>query len=502
MERHCSGSAIYADPTRARRRELAWLFGSTTTSVMAERTLIASATNLLWRGFQVVPVDRKSKAGAPVNGLYAVARALTRAISMKPPTRAVAVIDPTAKSSSSPDVLKQQLETLPVLCRALGLEVVESADELNLCASYAKAAVDAGDDVLIAAVDKRYAQLVRENVWWFDANKDLRYTEEIVEKRFGVPPPLVGEWLALVGDEDQVPGVKGVGAKGATEFLLEHGPMRDALARLEDLDGRVAKALKAAKDELPKKLEHATLNTTVALPRPIAELTWRPPVIATLNALYGSLGFSELLVADQHAQRSEVCETEAQLEAILEKWKGTLISFNALLDDPGIAGVGLARPDGETAYVPFTGKAWPRLVKWLEDSSAAKQGHDLVATMVNLRREGVTLAGVTGDSACASHLTQPSNWAPHDLTVTAKHVLGRALPDDEEVLGTGRARKTWSGLSIDRAAQIASFSKHAAEACARWPASRPNSTRTSSVSRAIRSTSTRPSSSVRCSSSS
>ena len=68
---------------------------------------------------------------------------------------------------------------------------------------------------------------------------------------------------------------------------------------------------------------------------------------------------------------------------------------------------------------------------------------------------GLTLAGVVGDSACSSHLTQPSNWAPHDLTLVAKHVLGRPMPDDDEVLGTGRARKKWSGLSLDRAAEIA-----------------------------------------------
>ncbi|MER2564870.1 MAG: DNA polymerase [Myxococcaceae bacterium] len=427
---------------------------------MAERTLIASATNLLWRGFQVVPVDRKARDGEPVNGLYAVARALTRCIAFKAPARGVAVIDPTAKDSSWPDVLKAQLPRLPELCRALGLTVIESADELNLCASYAKAAVDAGDDVLLAAVDKRYAQLVTENVWWFDANKDVRYTVEIVQKRFGVLPPLVGEWLALVGDEDQVPGVKGIGAKGATEFLLEHGGIDPALAKLDELDGRVAKALKAAKDELPAKLQQARLATNRALPLPLKELPWKAPNAATLNTLYDALAFPELLVADDTPRRSEVCENEAQLNVFLSKWKGKPVALQALLEDPEpsgekLVGLGLSIGDGEHCYVPVEGRAWPALVTWLTDASAPKQGHDLVPVMVALRRMGLTLAGVVGDSACSSHLTQPSNWAPHDLTLVAKHVLGRPMPDDDEVLGTGRARKKWSGLSLDRAAEIA-----------------------------------------------
>lgn len=427
---------------------------------MAERTLIASATNLLYRGFQVVPVDRKGRDGAPVNGLYAVARALTRCIAFKKPARAVAVIDPTAKDSAWPDVLKAQLPRLAELCRALGLSVVESPEELHLCASYAKAAVDAGDDVIVAAVDKRYAQLVTDRVWWFDANKDVRYTIEIVQKRFGVPPPQVGQWLALVGDEDQVPGVKGIGAKGATEFLLEHGTVEAALPKLDELEGRVAKALKAARAELAGKLAHARLESGRALPVPLSKLAWTPPDLKTLNTLYDALGFSELLVSDETARRSEVCETEAQLVTFLDAVKGRPVALCALLEDPApaaekLVGVGLSAGDGAHCYVAVEGRAWKALTTWLADARAPKQGHDLVPLMVALARLGLPFAGIVSDSACLSHLTQPSNWAPHDLPLVARHVLGRALPDDDEVRGVGKARKTWSGLSIDRAAEVA-----------------------------------------------
>lgn len=80
------------------------------------------------------------------------------------------------------------------------MHVVRAEGELHVVASYVHAALEAGDDAIVVGVDKRYAQLVSDRVWWYDANKDARYTPEIVHKRFGVGPAKVAEWLALVGD--------------------------------------------------------------------------------------------------------------------------------------------------------------------------------------------------------------------------------------------------------------------------------------------------------------
>ena len=129
---------------------------------MTARTLVVSATNLLARGFMLVPTDRLSRDGEPVNGLYAVARGIRAALAMKAPARAIAVVDPTPVEAW-PDILKAQVPRLPEVVRTLGMHVVETpspGDELNVVASYARAALEAGDDVVIVGVDKRYAQLV------------------------------------------------------------------------------------------------------------------------------------------------------------------------------------------------------------------------------------------------------------------------------------------------------------------------------------------------------
>jgi len=139
---------------------------------MGDRTLVVSAGNVLARGFLVVPTDRRSPDGEPVNALFAVARAIHRVLAFKAPSRAVAVIDADAASAAWPALLAAQLAPLPGLLETLGIRVARAPGEVHVAASYARAALDAGDDVIVVGVDKRFAQLVTDRLWWYDANKD------------------------------------------------------------------------------------------------------------------------------------------------------------------------------------------------------------------------------------------------------------------------------------------------------------------------------------------
>ena len=426
---------------------------------MSERTLVIAATNLLARGFLVVPTDRKARDGAPVNGLFAVARAVQHVMAWKLPARAVAVIDRAGRRW--PDLLEPQLEQLPALLSALGVQVVEAAEEHRVVASYTRAAVAAGDDVVIVGIDKRFAQLVTDTVWWYDANKDARYTPEIVRKRFGVAPQQVGDWLALVGDDDQVPGVSGIGAKGATQLLTAHGNVEAALAAASTLEARARKALESARDELPQQLAHARLDGAQALPRPLHACVYHAPTAARLNEHFEALGFVELLVSVSAPIRVHACSTPEHFAAALSTVGSAVPSLFALIEDADpiretLHGIALSTGhQGEGWYVAADSGAWPAVVEWLQRADAPKAGHDLIPTLITLQRQGVRVAGVVADSACASHLTQPSGWAPHELPLIARHVLGRSLSNDDEVLGTGAERKAWRGLLPERAAEVA-----------------------------------------------
>jgi len=432
---------------------------------------------MLARGYYAVPVDRRSEQGAPVNALFAVTRALVKAIAFKLPARAVAIVDTTAPSPTWPPLLREQLPRLVPLLRVFGLHVIEAPDELHLVASYARAALDAGDDVVVVGMDKRYAQLVGDRVWWYDANKDARYTPEMVMKRFGVGPEQVDEWLALVGNEDDgLPGIAGIGAKGATGLLQTYGSVAGALAAVDEIKGRAGNALRAAKDAIGAELVRTRLDRTRPLPVPLAELAYERPTAAGLNAMCRELGFVEFLASDAgDSVDVAVCETDDAVRAALATLSPP-VALHALTEDPtpvrgALVGLALSSGGREAVYVPMATPP-PSLVTWLQDAAIAKLGHDAKVVDVALRRRGIRIAGVVGDTAVASHLAQPSNWAPHDLSIVAKHVIGRALPSDETVRGVGQKRKAWGELDVER---IAGFAGLYAEVTAEtWRVMAPN----------------------------
>ncbi len=428
---------------------------------MSDRTLVASATNLLSRGFLVTPTDRRSPAGEPTGALFSVARAIQRVLAFKVPARAVAVIETRATARPWPDLLAAQLPRLRDLVDAMGIHPIETVDEVDVVASYTAAALDRGDDVVIAGMDKRFAQLVSDRVWWYDANKDARYTPEIVTKRFGVGPDRVAEWLALVGDEDALPGIAGIGAKGATTLLETYGSIASALARLDDIRGRTGNALRADLEGVRRELQRARLDGTRPLPVSLDALAFVPPATAKLNSAFENLGFVELLAADGATVTTEVCATVESVEEALLRFARTPVAIELVLDgEPGAAaqplvGLAMSAGDAKAVYVPLEGARRAAVARWLADASAPKLGHALEGATVALHHAGIELAGVTGDSSHASHLTEPSNWAPHDLPIVAKHALGRALVEDDAVRGVGAKRKAWSELPDDRCARQA-----------------------------------------------
>jgi len=416
------------------------------------RLVVVAATNLLARGFQVVPTDRR------FNGLYAVARAIARVLGNRPPSRAIAVIEARPPPESWPPLLTAQLPALPELLRTLGFQVVEAEGELDVVASYARSAVEEGGDAIVVGVDKRLAQLVSERVCWYDANKDAKYTPEVVEKRFGVPPAQVAEWLAVVGDDDAMPGITGIGAKGAATLLIEHRTVENATAAGE---GRTGKILRASTEEVARELARARLDQK--RPLPAAPIDYSPPPAAPLNSLFERLGFTELLISDGAAIEVRIGGANFANDS----------AIHALLEDPApsreeITGIALSVGDGKAQYVPRASEDWPELVLWLEDPSAHKLCHDTVATEVALARSGITLRGITRDSRVAAHLAQPSNWAPNDLSIVSKQVLGQALPNEEGLRGVGAKRKRWADLPVAAVAEYAGL--YANLAAQLWPA--------------------------------
>lgn len=448
---------------------------------MAERNLVVSAGHLLTRGYIAIPTDRRSTRGAPVNALYGVARSLVRALSARAPDRAVAIIGNERRvPSSSLAALTAQAERLVELLGAFGLRVIETDEEAKLVAAYVRAATHEGHDAVIVGSDKRYAQLVGDRVWWHDAYKDARYTPEMVAKRFQVPPAQVADWLALVGDDDAVEGVKGIGKKGATQLLETFGAVESALENLDALDTRTRNALSAAGEAVAGQLAVARLSSA-GVPLPVAwdALAYHAADKGALNALFSDLGFFELLAATEPTQAGpRICDRlDAIVEAVdvlMTQPRGSSVAVFGLTEDPSpvrgaLTGFGVSvEPKTEFYFAlpassdPDRPRAVAALAGWLEDANKPKVGHETTAVLTAWARQGVTVRGIVGDSAFAGHLTEPSNLAPHELSDLARQVTKRALSSEEAVRGTGRARKRWAKVEPSSAARFACSSAAAA----------------------------------------
>src|SRR5690349_12217863 len=209
-----------------------------------------------------------------------------------------------------PEDLVPQFPLIRDATRAFSLPCIEE-DDLeadDLIASYAKEATRRGWDVTIVSSDKDLMQLVGRCaephdgidggcIDMLDTMKNQRIDIPEVIEKFGVPPELVGDVLALMGDSvDNVPGIRGIGPKTATKLIQEHGSLEGALA--------AAPTMKAGKlrDSLIEQADMARLSRVLvqlkedcALPIALDDfaLTAIPP--EPLAAFLTEHGFTSLL---------------------------------------------------------------------------------------------------------------------------------------------------------------------------------------------------------------
>jgi DNA polymerase-1 len=184
-----------------------------------------------------------------------------------------------AQREEMPEALRQQLEPLKALTRALGFvgyerDGVESDD---LLAAQAVAVAAEGDEALVVSSDKDFAQIVGARIKILNPpppgnpKAGWRTMDAAgVQEKFGVPPAQIADLLALVGDtSDNIPGLDGVGPKTAAKWLEAHGSVEGVIAHASELKpDRFREVVVARADDLRRNLKLTTLNT--ALPRPVA----------------------------------------------------------------------------------------------------------------------------------------------------------------------------------------------------------------------------------------
>ncbi len=297
------------------------------------KLLLVDGHYYVYRSFFAIRGLSNSR-GEPTNAIYGFIKTLRRMVKDLQPDLGAVIWDeglPTRRTTlqpaykaqrpEMPDLMRPQLGFIRELVPLMGFQSLALPDTEadDLMASYACAAARHGSEVVLATNDKDLFQLVGEGIAVYSTNKvDLTSPRdafallgaEAVRKKWGVEPEQIGEVLSLVGDSvDNIPGVPGLGPKGAAKLIADHGGLDAVLADLSQVKNeKIREKLAAARDQIAQNREMVKLDTDLPLPVPLEELVIRPRHAELVAALerceFGSL-YAEIKAEGEKARDSE-----------------------------------------------------------------------------------------------------------------------------------------------------------------------------------------------------
>src|SRR3989440_1178534 len=258
--------------------------------------LVVDAPSLLFRGFHALPKTITDREGQPVNALLGATNMILREVERYAPRAVVLCFGPDAAEyrvelypesradrPPLPDELAPQFEDSDDFFGALGWYVVadEKLEADDVLGSLARVEEESGGEALVLTGDRDMFQCVSDAVSVLYVRTGAQGAELVdragVRKRYGIPPELVPDFIALRGDpSDGIPGAKGIGEKTAADLLRRHGSLEAALAAAaRERPARVSGALLEGREQLPVFKRIATLQTMDVERPPDRPTDWR-----------------------------------------------------------------------------------------------------------------------------------------------------------------------------------------------------------------------------------
>jgi DNA polymerase-1 len=265
------------------------------------KLLLIDGHYYVYRSFYAIR-ELSNSRGEPTNAIYGFIKTVRRMVKDLAPDLGAVVWDeglpkrrtelqPAYKETRAemPVPMRPQLTFIQNLVPLLGFASLSLPDTEadDLMGSYAVAARARGISVVLATNDKDLFQLVNDHVKVYSTNKaDLAAASdthallgaEKVREKWGVSPEMIGDILALVGDSvDNIPGVDGLGSKGAAKLLMEHGSLDALLANMDGIKNeRLREKLISARAQIEQNREMVRLDLDLPLPAPLDDLKIQP----------------------------------------------------------------------------------------------------------------------------------------------------------------------------------------------------------------------------------
>ena len=493
---------------------------------MTEKTplILVDGSSYLYRAFHALPPLTNSK-GLPTGAVKGVINMMRRLQKDYPESTLVVVFDAKGKTFRDdmyseykanrppmPDDLRLQIEPIHNIIEAMGLPmlVIDGVEADDVIGTLAIQATAISQPVVVSTGDKDIAQLVNEYITLVNTMTNTVLDHDGVVEKFGVPPELIIDFLALLGDKsDNIPGVPGVGEKTALGLLQGIGGLDEIYQRLDEVAGL---DFRGAKNMAPKLEEHkelaylsyllATIKTDVEMPLNISQLHNQAPNQERLAELFDQLEFKswvkELSAEDSAARPSsavgqidtpaveivvnpvqanivkdyQIVLTEGHLKGWIEKIKAAELiavdtettSLDYMIAD--LVGISVAVEPGEAAYIPFGHDylgvpeqlsrelVLATLKPLLEDPGIKKVGQNLKYDMSIFAQHGIALQGIEFDTMLESYVLD-SVATRHDMDSLAEKYLGEQTIKFADVAGKGLGQLTFNQIALEIAGPYA-----------------------------------------------
>jgi DNA polymerase I len=441
-----------------------------------QRLLLIDGHSMAYRAYYALKeADLTTTTGQPTTAVYGFTSMLIKVLGDERPTHVGVCFDrsePTfrhavydeykAGRTATPDDFRPQVGLIFEVLDALKVPYLSKSgfEADDLIATLAAQAGDAGFEVLIASGDRDAFQLVNDNVTILYPNRGVsdmkRMDPAAVREKYGVGPEQYRELAALVGESsDNLPGVPGVGPKTAAKWLVQYGSLDALVARVDEIKGKAGDSLREHLAGVLRNQQLNKLDTEVELELSPAQLVIGQWDREQIHSLFDTLQF-RVLRERLYATLSRV-EPEADEGFEVEVTRpgpgeltGWLASHAAGPGRIGIAvagkwargtgeitGLALAGLDGAGAYVEpaqLDEDDEKALAGWLADPERPKALHDAKGPMLALAARGLTVEGVTSDTALAAYLALPGQRT-FDLADLVLRYLHRELREETEESG-------------------------------------------------------------------
>lgn len=484
--------------------------------------ILVDGSSYLYRAFYAPP-HLTNSAGEPTGAVYGVVNMLKSLLKQFNPTHIVVVFDAKGKTfrddmyseykanrPSMPDDLRCQIEPLHEVIKAMGLPIliVPDVEADDVIGTLSRAASAQGIKTLISTGDKDMAQLVDENTLLINTMTDTVLDIQGVNDKFTIPPELIIDYLALMGDKvDNIPGVPGVGEKTALAMLNGLGSMDEIyqnLDKLIDLTFRGSKTMakKMADNEAMARLSYqlATIKTDVELDRGYADFTIQDQDSDALMKLFGKLEFKRWLAVlldggsvvessiNQNSGNNDAQVIDAPIidrsdyKTIytlgqLKQWIAKLQQADVFAFDTEttsldymqaqVVGLSFAVQTNvgtdevakiEAAYLPLAhdyidaptqldlNETLQLLKPLLESEQFSKVGQNLKYDRSVLLNHGIELKGIKFDTMLEAYLLDSTG--KHDMNSLALKYLDVKCISFEDIAGKGKKQLTFNQISI------------------------------------------------------